>query len=301
MNLQPTLQKLYPDGTYGGQCFTFLHHLVDFPPVGNLLASKKNALKSFGIPIHQLDSIKIGDILLFDYQPFGHGSLVENFVNGMCQLKEANFNYNLKVGTRLISPNDPHILGVFRKPLLFQVPKRILQVKLVQNGDWVSLGEKFIDLRQRFLAAQDQIDINIDVEHVTFPNVPFSTTEYIQGRVGVDQAWYDQNITPRKGSYDVVCFLTDNAPDNGATFGWHTSGQKNQVFAQENEVISSASFGTMSVFVQAFIHETCHSLKEMDGGEDLTHTFLNNQPGPGLPGIFDLAGFMKTVDFSKVL
>lgn len=124
MNLQQTLQKLFPDNSWGGQCGTFAHRIVDFPLVGNSLWSKIRAVSSFGIPINSLNGdFKEGDVLITkESRVFGHVAVInqliyaENTSNLIeVRLTESNYNLNLRVHhNRTLSVNDPNIVGVIR-------------------------------------------------------------------------------------------------------------------------------------------------------------------------------------------
>lgn len=117
------LQSKYPEGSYGGQCFTFLHNLCQFPPVGNYLSQKIAALNRFGIPINHLAEFKVGDILLENYPIWGHGAMINDIVGTKLQLTESNFKLDGRIHhTRQIDHTDPKILGVFRGILDFPLP-----------------------------------------------------------------------------------------------------------------------------------------------------------------------------------
>lgn len=120
MNYADLLQSKFPDGSYGGQCFTFLHRLCRFPPVGNYLSEKIAALHRFGILTYRLDGFKVGDILLENYPIWGHGAMVNDIVGTKLQVTESNFSLNGRIHhNRQIEHTDPRILGVFRGVLFY--------------------------------------------------------------------------------------------------------------------------------------------------------------------------------------
>jgi hypothetical protein len=163
MNLYPTLSKLYPQGSFGGQCFTWLHRLVDFPSVGNLIGTKIKSLNSFGIPISKLDTFKVGDIILQQYPVFGHGSFINAIVDGQLQLSESNFALNGRIDhTRLLSPHSAEILGVFRGNLMFSLPPInypiVKHLLVLQNNQpqWNSMIQHLSNIQKWFWQASGQ-------------------------------------------------------------------------------------------------------------------------------------------------
>lgn len=304
MNLQPILSKLYPTGSFGGQCFGFLHKLVkqdsSFPGMPISLESKKVVLWQSGIPISKAGGLRIGDVVLFDYGYFGHGAIVNQILGNFACLTESNYSFNLKVTHfRTVELTDPHILGVFRGTPLYPLPPFVIRVKLVQNSPaWASMAQKFADIRQRILtASQNRVDINIDVDYTNFTDIPFVyQPDYPQG-FGIKLDWLKQNIAPHGTGYHAVCFLVPHSVTQqyGLSFGWCTQGspQLTQVFADENEVTTS-QYLSMNTFVNAFIHENVgHVLSNLVGGPDNTHTYL-------LLDRFDLPGFFNQLDYDKL-
>lgn len=131
MDLTPIFQKLYPEGSYGGQCGVFAHKLIDFPLIGNTLASKIRAVNSFGIPVEKLgDQFQEGDVLITkESRIFGHVAVInlkiyEENTDHLIQLKltESNFHLDLRVHhTRILSADSPVIIGVIRGNFLFSI------------------------------------------------------------------------------------------------------------------------------------------------------------------------------------
>jgi hypothetical protein len=105
------------DGATGGQCGTFAHTLVDFPPVGNMLAEKQAMVNKNGVKAAEWrqQGAQVGDVLIQNYGKYGHVSVVES-VNGdgTITVKESNFANDQKVGTRTLSMNDKAIYGAIR-------------------------------------------------------------------------------------------------------------------------------------------------------------------------------------------
>lgn len=217
MNLKPILEKLHKQGSYGGQCYTFLHRLVEFPPVGNSLAAKKQALKRFGIPIGQLDSIKVGDIVLTNESfYFGHGALV-NYIDGNnLQLTESNFNLNLKVShTRLLPVYSKAILGVFRKPFKFIIPEPNfpiqihLDILMNRQPFWNSLLQHMANLQDWYWQASGQrIQLIIDYRRTNLSDWPVVVTGDGFGpkyKV-IKPEWFKENVLPLAPEAKIAIF-----------------------------------------------------------------------------------------------
>jgi hypothetical protein len=293
MTYADILKQHFPENSYQGQCFTFLHKLCQFPPVGNLIGQKIASLGRFGIPLGSLDSFKLGDIVLQKSPIFGHGSIINDIIGTKLQFTESNYYLNgLCHHTRQIDYTDPSILGVFRGQLDFPLPPRVIQVKLVQNGAvWGSMGEKFADIRSRLLVASGgKLDINIDTDYID-TQVLIVQPGYPTPYLGCDLNWYAQNILPHKKNYDVVCLLSTHDPLLGQTFGWHTSPGQLQVFSNETDTITFKDWGTVNYFIHIFLHELCHYLDE--GKTDIVHQYFDDSHMPD--GLFDIKGFMDTL------
>ncbi len=302
MNYAQVLASHFPENSFGGQCGTFCHRLVQFFPVGNFLTQKIASLHRFGIPLLSLDSFKVGDVVLQKYPIYGHLSVINAITGTKLQLTESNYYLNGRVShKRQIDTSDPRILGVFRGALTYPIPPRVIEVKLVQNGSpWGLMTQYEADILKRVQEASGgRIGINIDSDYVNL-TPPYTQTGYPTGRTGIDLGWYEQNILPHKKNYHVVAFLTGKDPQVGNTFGWASPGQEVQIFADETETITSASFGTLPVFVESFIHEILgHCMKQVDGLPDLTHEYMDNLKQPA--GVFDLPGLMATYDWDKII
>jgi hypothetical protein len=209
MNLQPVLKKLYPEGSYGGQCFSFLHNLVDFDPVGNLAADKLRFLKfnPQGILLSRLDSFKVGDIVVQNTPVFDHGSFINYISNGMLQLSESNYNYDLKVHHgRLMRPNDKSILGVVRASLKVPLPPPVypvqIRVLIMMNGQpfWNSLLQHMANLQGWFWQASGQrVELIIDYKTTMLSGWPVVYTGPVMGgqNVGIiDEKWFENVVLP---------------------------------------------------------------------------------------------------------
>lgn len=110
----------FPDGTVGGQCGTFAHKLVDFPPVGNYLAQKQAVVNKSGVSAAQWrkEGARVGDVIISNYGVYGHVEVVVGTKpDGSIITKGSNLGLDEKISTRTISPNDSRIYGVLRGKL----------------------------------------------------------------------------------------------------------------------------------------------------------------------------------------
>ncbi len=214
MNLYPLFKSLYPENSIGGQCFFFMHKLVKedslFPGMPMFLVSKIKVLNQSGIPISKLDTIKVGDVLLLNYKPFGHGCIV-NYINGNnLQVSESNFNYDLRVHhTRQISVHSPDILGVFRGNPAYTIPAPAFPIQLpiiiLQNNQpfWNSLLQHMANLQNWFWQASGQrIELILDYKQTTLSGWNTVFTGPVIGGLNeeiIDRKWLDANLPPFKG------------------------------------------------------------------------------------------------------
>ena len=259
MSYQQLLQSKYPEGSWGGQCGTFAHKLVNFPSVGNMLGAKLRSCLAFGIPYAKIDNFKVGDVVLENYPVFGHLAVINAIIGSKLQLTESNFNYDLKVHhTRQIDRADSRIFGVFRGALTYPIPPKVLQVKVVQKGlPWASMGDKYAEIRTRLLQySNNKLDINLDTVFTNL-DIPLTTQGYPINQ-GVDQNWYTANISPLGANYDFTCLLIP--PLTQTSWGWFVPQTDVQVFTLENETNGSAEVEVMNDFVYKFLHELSHFL-----------------------------------------
>lgn len=114
-----TLAQKFPQGSVGGQCTTFLHKIVDFPPIGDGKNQKFASVDRIGIPKARWQP-RVGDVVVTGDNPtYGHTFLVNAVLpGGRVRVTESNFNGNERVThTRVVSLSDPKIYGAIRKPL----------------------------------------------------------------------------------------------------------------------------------------------------------------------------------------
>lgn len=311
MNLGPTFEHYYPEGSIGGQCGDFAHKLVQFPSVGNTLASKTVAVKKYGILTKDLHGdFREGDVVITsEAQDTGHVFVVNYAVKDYLQASESNFYLDKRVHhTRLIHKDSPKIVGVIRGPLKVKIMYPIKVLLVANNANWQSFPQKFDEIKTRVAQASgNQLDFQIDLMNTSFANVPVVPVG--SGKI-IAEAWFDQNVTPLGRGYDFVVFLLVIPDPNAMGFrGYTTDHDQGPIECQiycvaENESIGGPNLPPMNMFVNIFIHEVAgHGLRQKTGQPDLrsdgtylVHDYLFNQT----PGGFNLQGLLSLLDYSKL-
>ena len=136
-DLRASFEAVYPDGCVGpgegelrGQCAMFAETVIKLQTpngiIGLDLAAKKRMVEEHGLNVEELAcNFLIGDVVIQDYDyiedgiNYGHVSVVAYGPDDEhLQYAECNFNGDLKVHyNRIVSKNDPHIIGVLRGTL----------------------------------------------------------------------------------------------------------------------------------------------------------------------------------------
>jgi len=166
MNIRPVFEKLYPAGSYGGQCGTFAHKLVEFLPVGDLLRDKIAAVKKYGSPV--TPKIASGDVLIQSGGIFGHVAIVNNIpLGGFIQLTESNFRLHEKVThDRTVIYNDKSNIGFIKGKLKIKTGNHmdILKIKgestlVVRNNEGkfydIATSNEFYPIVARILGLRE--------------------------------------------------------------------------------------------------------------------------------------------------
>lgn len=110
------LDKQFPDGSYGGQCISFLHQLAQFPNTGDTLAEKEATVQKNGILAKDWTP-QVGDVVISSANKVnGHGFMINKLLpNGYAQVTESNYHGDGTVtNTRIVNLNDPSIYGAIR-------------------------------------------------------------------------------------------------------------------------------------------------------------------------------------------
>lgn len=247
MNLRPIFEKLYPTGSIGGQCFEFCHKLVKqtatFPGMPIFGYQKEALLKTAGIPINQVDALRVGDVLLLNYGLYDHGAIVNAILpGGKLQLTESNYNEILKPlrvnHSRTINFNDPAILGVFRSDPLYSLPPFNYPIQpkvlLVMNMPmpWNSLLQVMAQLQTWiFTTSGQRIEPIVNYKMANFSNWETVFTGPGIGGTNMEiikESWFDANIIPYaqaidihntgRGDFDIIIFVMPRSQWTGTVF-----------------------------------------------------------------------------------
>lgn len=120
-NLASRVSAVYPQGSTGGQCTTFLHKIVQFPSIGDGKNEKIASVSKYGIPASRWrNDIRIGDVVVTGDNPtYGHTFMVNAILpDGSLRVTESNWKGNEKVThNRIVSPTSPSIYGAIRGTL----------------------------------------------------------------------------------------------------------------------------------------------------------------------------------------
>jgi surface antigen len=119
-SIAPKIAQKYPEGAKGGQCTTFLHSLVQFPPIGDGKTQKFASVDKFGITADQLrQNPQIGDVIVTgENKTYGHTAMINAILPNGFRVTESNFRGDERVThDRIIPFNSPQIYGAIRGPL----------------------------------------------------------------------------------------------------------------------------------------------------------------------------------------
>ena len=291
------LSTLYPDGSIQGQCGVFCHRLMDFPLVGDTLASKIAAVKKYGYTASQLlGGYDAGDIVITkENQLNGHVAFVNNIVGDNLQLTESNFHEDLKVHhTRLINKNSPELVGCIRGKLLFLPPdgekKNLsfpiqLKVLILQNNQpfWNSLLKHMANLQNWFwFNSQGKIQLIIDYRQTTLKGWNTVFTGPVIGGLNVeviDPNWFDKNVLPAAPLADIVIFNMPRKDWKGSVFDHPESIELGYTYEPSYPVkIMTVSdefddyppyYPTLGAFAKVMAHEIAHGLYGIAAGSNV--------------------------------
>lgn len=296
MILQSILQKRYPQGSYGGQCATWLHSLVDFPSVGNSLWQKKAFVSQSGDCItysNLYGEYRIGDILFTSESlVFGHVALIVDIQGNNLVLAESNFKYNLRVSYgRLISKTSSKIIGIGRFPLRFSLnieyPIHLKVSAFLNNYQKKWNFKSFEEMRLWFeLNSGGKLTVDFYPLYTSFGNWWYTAygSDGVRFYNVINKGYFEDQVMPlRYPDVHAVALAITNKEWQGSIFNsqdkeiaWyhpHTNPAQIQIACDETDV-SPWYFGKQ-LYQHALEHELLHFLNYINGKEDNTHKWDN--------------------------
>ena len=289
MNLLPTFSHYYPDGYVGGQCGDFAHNLVDFPPVGDTVQSKRTTVQKYGTLMPC--TISIGDVVIFDIGQYGHVAVVNDIIGSMLQLTESNWNLDQLVHHNRQVPNDlSTIIGIIKGPLKVQIIPMNIKLRLLDNREDRSLQS--LEIADMIKTASDWsqgvLQLEIDPINTLLKNIPYKDIGDAQHDaenpngleiVMIDPTWYEQVVGLLGGGFDVCSLIVADQDWKGSVNGSCYPIQTDlpvaiQCHAQDlTEALNLASTGHYGLSLLQ-LHELRHALCFIGQLNDDTHAWL---------------------------
>ncbi len=303
ISLKPIIEKLFPENYKGGECGVFAHKLVQFPIIGDTLASKTAAVRNLGVPAELLGkAFRGGDVVITnESQQNGHVAVINNidYIAQCFQVTESNFHLDGRVHhTRIISFDSPHIVGVIRGPALFPLPTTTypieIQVRILMNNQplWNSLLRRMAELQEWYdVNSGGKIQLTIDYKDVSLSGWPTGMTGSGIGAAlteVIDENWYRKNVLTLVPDADIVAFVMKKSDFAGAvdkpnTFEIGYSYEphfpiKTFMAMDENDNYFPNWYPGLQGLSTILAHEISHGLyglcvsSKYPSGTDLTHT-----------------------------
>lgn len=159
--------------------------------------------------------------------------------------------------------------------------KKLKLLIVANNCKWGTFPQKIQQLEEWF---SSKVDFDMDVVFTSFNAVPFKPFQAdFKGAEGVDNEWYDKNVTPLSKGHDFILFLMNNAEwgISNTARGWRTDNDQGpielQISADENERIYYPDGTSSLAFFEYARHEIMHGLYMMTGQKDNTHYYWDRR------------------------
>lgn len=279
-DLKPTFEKLYPEGSKGGQCGVFAHKLVEFPLVGDTLASKTATVKKFGLMASQImGTFQPGDVVITSESlKNGHVFVVNAIINDSLRCTEANYNNDEKVHhTRLIPKFSTKIIGLLRGPLKVKILNSMetMKITIADNIHWPDMPaqvQQFADLVK--LWSNNRLTVSCETVQTTFLTSAIPLETYAEIFKGPTHDWLHANLNPLRNNADAIIFNLGPAdqiaeqgymldPDQvGGPFYLMLTTGISEMFRHD------VGF---TEFTKLCLHELSHCLYHITGQVDTTH------------------------------
>ena len=315
MNLYPVLSKTYPTGYNGGECVAFLHNLCTFPVMPPTLAEKEAMISVSGGGFFTQPNIaqvgkgfRIGDVVFTNESlENGHGFFVENIVGNDLVAMESNYHLDgLVTHGRLVPMNSPHIIGLGRFPLKFDLGNLNLNYNVfLNNQKWSEVT--FLDDLEKEIAGwtNGKLQIKFFPEFTACQNWWYGTLPFQGAETTIIADDYMKNnvlplaFTSDNKPSDIYAFIVrpdqwQGSIQGGVELAYTVCGSKpGQIQGSCAENDPSPWYSGMRLINHILPHELAHWLYYINGLDDKTHSYDNTLKI--LPHVFD------AIDFTRVI
>lgn len=327
MNLTPTLQARFPQGSIGpgsgiyqGECISFLHVLAEFGPMGDTYKQKKKFVEANGIIALNISEIgkgfRIGDIVVTSDgvnwlgNGSGHGFMVVDQDKDFLYAGESNFALHKRISYgRKVSKTDKKIYGIVRAPLKLDLGQCEINFNLFINNQnaW---NFKFTDeLTAQILAwTGNKLKVNFFPLRTKFENWDYEIQQFpLDGQQYkvIKKSYLDEVVAP-------LVFTSNNKPSDlfalivrpdqweGQVFGknagfelaWTNPGARpGEIQASCAEFDLSPFYAGLRLINHVIPHELGHYLAWINGMNDNTH--IHDNQNRELNHVFDGLDFTR--------
>ncbi len=282
MSLFPTFSFYYPENSIQGQCGVFAHKLVQFPPVGDTIITKKAAVNKYGI---KGKNCQIGDVVILDVgTKAGHVLIINDDKGANWQVTESNWKNDERVHhTRLLSKASPQIYGFFQGPLKVKIinPMIISKVTLYRSN---ITNPQIIDQGLALLNTKLPADFTLITTVLDTTNTFTAMPTGVGTQIEVNP---DGIITlPTDGK--VIC-LVHNVP---TVTNPYQNPIKNSAGATCIQIPEKWYSTFPEAFAEFYLHELLHAYYYLIGHLTYTEQVAKvHDPGP------DWGGYIQPIDY----
>lgn len=264
MDLRPTFEHYFPDGSKGGECGIFAHNLVTFPLVGDTIITKKAAVKKSGF----VGNYQAGDVLILDVgTKAGHVGILND--DSLFSLTESNWKLDGRVHhNRTIPRNSKQIVGAFRGPLKLKL-MTTLNISIVSTSPWPDI-DKFMSMAKDWSGGR----LVINLVNQVSPNLPPIQLEDVLGFKQPEHQWLIDNVFQYRKDADAIILNIIPIGLNGENGYCKAPATPSEAFTL------FLACGDLPIFTQTYgysnstkltLHELSHMLYLITGGVDQTH------------------------------
>lgn len=145
---------------------------------------------------------------------------------------------------------------------------------LANKAKWRSWAKK---LRRQVEWFAPRIDIEFDLRHTQFEDIPWVEYSSVPGSYGIEPRWYDDHVTAQATGFDVVLLVLTKKQwkEPGKARGWRTDNSSGVVQlhlgCDEHEKMAWPNMPVDDVFFQVCRHELMHALFMICNQPDTTH------------------------------